>query len=426
MPTTLTTRPTQTKVKHIILEKYLKAWGGIITNGMRQQAEKARQRGKSFDLHFVYVDCFSFMGRYNGEMEDDLAGRQLETVYGSPIIGVKALDELAKWGNQQGIPVSVNAILVEQDSQTFDGLLETLKEAGLSSRVRQTQSFHQLKAGEIAVCQADSTTMANQLINYTQTGYTFALYFLDPYGPTGIPLEFVSPIITANRHDVIINMPYQDLHKKTGIAIKSVLSQEETAIVANYDRMFGHSYWQTIAWQMNLLDDLSTTQGQSLEVELVNCYRDALSQTDSSLAVKSIPLRFPDKERTMFYLYLTTHDPDGALQMNKILFDAGYQEDDLRCRIKDSKKQRGGQLSMFDMVELPVAPKPERDHQEVIAGEILKNLSGRTVTRKEIYQVLADEPYFANEINKAISFLKRKGEVVYTSPVNNHTPITIK
>ena len=35
-------RPTQTKVKHTILEKYLKAWGGIIVNGLRGQVKEVR------------------------------------------------------------------------------------------------------------------------------------------------------------------------------------------------------------------------------------------------------------------------------------------------------------------------------------------------------------------------------------------------
>ncbi len=51
-------RSTQTKVKHTILEKYLKAWGGIIVNGLRSDRVK--------EVHFVFVDCNASNGRYNG------------------------------------------------------------------------------------------------------------------------------------------------------------------------------------------------------------------------------------------------------------------------------------------------------------------------------------------------------------------------
>lgn len=425
--TNLKARPTQTKVKHIILEEYLEAWGGIIVNGMRQRANDARSQGKPFDLHFVYVDCFSYVGRYSGELEDEGAGRVPTSVFGSPIIGVQILDKLAIWAKSQGVPLRVNAILIEQDPPHFAELIQTLNMTGLSPRVRQTQDFNSLKDSQIAVVQADSTTLATQLVNYTQSGYTFSFYLLDPYGPTGIPLPFVSQIIKPNRHDVIINMPYLDLHKKTGIASKGNLSPEEKSLIANYDAMFGHTRWQNIAQQLSQLNDTTSIQGQKLEIQLVDYYKDALGSVDSNLSVKSIPLRFPDKERTMFYLYLTTHDADGALQMNQILCEAGYQEDDLRYRLRHSKKQQGGQqTSFFDTNSVPPPPPVERDSDEIVGEVIAKKLSGRTLTRKEIYKAMADEPYFAKEINKALTSLKRKGRADYPSTVTNNTLITIK
>jgi hypothetical protein len=48
-------RNTQTRVKHEILSRYLDTWGGIIVGGLT----KAR---KPLDWHFVYVDCFSYLG----------------------------------------------------------------------------------------------------------------------------------------------------------------------------------------------------------------------------------------------------------------------------------------------------------------------------------------------------------------------------
>jgi hypothetical protein len=86
-------RPTQTKVKHTILEKYLGAWGGIIINGLSQHA--------SATIHLVYIDCHASYGRYNGEMEDHATRRDAQPIFGSPIIGVKALDTLAAWAKKR-------------------------------------------------------------------------------------------------------------------------------------------------------------------------------------------------------------------------------------------------------------------------------------------------------------------------------------
>ena len=78
-------RNTQTNVKHEILAKYLDTWGGIIVNGLRNAK---RQRL----WQFVYIDCFSYKGKYLGDMEDALRHKAtVEPVYGSPIIGIQAL-----------------------------------------------------------------------------------------------------------------------------------------------------------------------------------------------------------------------------------------------------------------------------------------------------------------------------------------------
>ncbi len=67
-------RSTQTKVKHTILEKYLKAWGGIIFNGLRGVRVQ--------EVHFIYVDCNASYGRYNGELEDSVVNREAQTIWG--------------------------------------------------------------------------------------------------------------------------------------------------------------------------------------------------------------------------------------------------------------------------------------------------------------------------------------------------------
>ena len=76
---------------------------------MRRRAHRS-----GFDLHFVYVDALSYIGRYAGELEDKYAGRSMKTVYGSPIIGVQGLDNLVEWATEANVPLRVNAILIEK------------------------------------------------------------------------------------------------------------------------------------------------------------------------------------------------------------------------------------------------------------------------------------------------------------------------
>ena len=60
-------RPIQTKVKHEILNEYLRHWGYIITMGLTGTYYQARESGASLSTRFIYVDCLSFMGAYAPE-----------------------------------------------------------------------------------------------------------------------------------------------------------------------------------------------------------------------------------------------------------------------------------------------------------------------------------------------------------------------
>lgn len=419
-------RSTQTKVKHIILKRYLEAWGGIIINGLRKLQKP---------IHLIYIDCNAYTGRYSGDIEAIVANRNTQPIFGTPIIGIQALDSLATWAkNEPKIHLSTNTILIEKNEKVYRELRQSLNMAGMLSRVRETYNFSGLRGGEIALLHDDSLCLAPQLIRYTQADFKFSLFLLDPFGPKGIPYAFVSKIIERPRHDVIINMPYQDLHKKTGMAIKSELKQAESEIVKHYDAMFGHTQWRNIVREIaekakdreikEMLTLAETREILDLEVALMHCYRRALLSVDPKLSVKSIELHFPDRERTMFYLYLTTHDPNGALKMNEILWDAEYQEYELRWKLRDLK-QAVNQLPLW---ELPIPPleRPPRATIEEIATHIRNLLGGKMLTKRNLYAALEDEPYFASEINKALSLLKKQGFASFEGSLTNDTRILIK
>ncbi|GEM_PF-1110499 len=408
-------RKTQTKVKHMILEKYLQAWGGIIINGLRQHA--------SANIHLVYIDCHASYGRYRGELEDVAARRDPQPIFGTPIIGVKALDQLAAWAKKSAQrQVRTSTILIEKERKVYDELKISLGMAGLTPRMHESKNFSHLQDGEIALVWADSTLLADQLVQYTQSGHKFSLFLLDPYGPTGIPFSFVSKIIQHPRHDTIIYVPYLDLEKKSGIVAKSTITPTENELIKNYDAMFGHTGWRTLARRYYKPDFQDEDEIWGLEAMLMGCYREALLSVDPDLVVKSIGLHFPDRDRIMYYLYLTTHDPSGALKMNELLWEAGYQEYELRQRLKQSK-EHPGQLTLFDM---PLQPeKPACPAKEEIGRHIMRLFKGQTRTKREIYAALADEIYFAKEVNKALKYLQAQGQISFVGPLENSTCIKI-
>jgi len=438
----LQARDTQTKVKHIILSQYLDTWGGIIFNSLRSSALSKQSHGQKFDIHFVYVDCFAYMGRYACDADEDNG-----IVYGSPIIGIKSLEKLSETARKAGISIRVNSILIEKDTKAFSGLKETLTNVGLMQRVKETTDFRNLKSGEIAIVNADSTTLAKELVGYTTEKYTWAFYLLDPRGPSGIPYDFVRAIVSQDRHDVMINLIYLDLLRKSGMLRNPDLDPQHQQLVENWTRAYNDPTWKNIVLELeehkyfrealmgvplddmeegDLLDDEQLSQIK--EQKLVELYDAKLCEMDPRLVVKLVNLKFSLRERTLFYLFLTTHDPTGALSMNEILYEAKLLEHEMRFRRWYNKVTAPppGQLSLGLSIEppKPVRNEPERPAQENIAGDLYTRFSGKTLTRREIYRALAEDLYFASEVDGAIRRLKREGRVRFQGDLSHDTSIT--
>jgi three-Cys-motif partner protein len=413
-------RDTQTQVKHKILAEYLDTWGGIILNPRMRSQAKQQQRP---DPHFVYVDCFSSIGRYAGNKH-----RSSDIVEGSPIIGIRALDKLAEHARKYDLPVRVNSVLIEKDQKAYQGLQDTLSNYGYANRTQETVDFSNLRSGEIAILNADSITLVDRLLAYTTSGVTWAFYLLDPYGP-GIPHNFVNPIVRQKRHDVMINFIYEDLSRKVGMARSDKVGAQQRQQVENWTAVFGDEEWKNAEQEVRQAMRQSTEtsdneESKCVERALVDRYDNVLRRMDPTLAVKLVDLQFPEKERTMFYLFLTTHDPTGALSLNKILYNAKLWEQEIRSVRRLSKEmEETGQMAFFSAQEHLAEPTaPPRPTKEAIASDILQRFSGKTTTRREVYRELVNEEYFPEEIDKALSLLKKRGRAQFEGSLSPDKP----
>jgi three-Cys-motif partner protein len=417
MSRSIKVRAIQTEVKHVILRKYLKSWGGIILGGISRKGVR--------DAHFIYVDANAYRGWYPGNQSAEISRIMSAKVYGSPIIGIEALDELVLFAqNKYSIRLRVNMILVEENVIYFRELVETLRQKGYDNRlVINPPNLASLTDKQIAVINGDSTAIVEDLVRFTSSGQKFSLYFLDPWGASGIPLKgYVDKIISRRRHDVIINFPFHDLHLKTGLAQRPELRADQGQRLMYIDRMYGHERWRTFATDI----DEETDQREPLQLEpkLFDNYRDTLSSVDSGLAVKSIRMRFPERERTMYYLFLTTHDPTGALAMNKLLWDAKLMENELRWQLREKRGAAPEQLPLFHTPAPPPTDQPkERPSKEEIANHIFDLLQGRRLVLREVYRTLADEPYFDSEVDSALRQLRRQKRARFSGDLGNETVI---
>jgi len=439
-------RNTQTRVKHEILSRYLDTWGGIIIAGLTH----AR---KPQEWHFVYVDCFSYLGKYSGEIEDIYYNRDSE-VDGSPLIGIKAFDNLLTHAQyKMGVNIRVNAILIEKDRKTYQGLLENLQKSGYGQRLKETKDFHSLGKGEIAVINDDATLLAKDLLAYTAHPNTWAFYLIDPYGPSGIPFDFVQKIASQDHHDVMINFIYEDLLRKTGMCLKENPTKSEQQLIDYWSQAFGGEWWIELAKETLLNEELTRnfrialdgipmsdmedgtpfTDEELAEVKeqtFVSAYRDVLRSMDRNLVTKLVSLKFGDKERTMFYLFLTTHNATGALSLNRILSDAKYLENEVRYRLKFAKRTAPppGQMTLWTAApEEIVVPKPEQNPRpcnEEVGEFIMQKFAGKKATRKDVYGELADTLYFPEEVDKAMRYLRRSNLAEFDGELKHKTVIT--
>jgi three-Cys-motif partner protein len=409
----LKARPTQTKIKHLILEEYLRAWTYIIFSGLRGRYERQRSRGQSFASRFVYVDCFANSGQYAAERGNP--------VYGSPIIGIRAIDHLRQhWLENVGYEPQTSVLLIEQDTTTYEALLQNLEAVNYGSRIKKMDSFQAPRNHQIAVIRGDWRTHLDDLLRFTGEEYTWSFYFIDPFGQSPIPLDAVARVVSAEHHDAIINLPYQDLHKKTGSAGKPDPTPAHVKHMAYYDAMYGNTEWRQIA----IARYEGSISGKEMEQELAELYFRVLQEQDPTAGIKRIPLKFQDKERTMFYLFLTTHDGTGALKMNEILDDAQVHEFDLREERRSERK--GGQMSLFAPEEIPGRPTLSDFDIEGIAEDIYQLCRGEMLTFGEVWRRLANLPYYYDDVKSAMTKLKRTGRATYESNFSNKDTVTFR
>lgn len=409
-------RGIQTRVKHQILEEYLARWGYIIVNGLAGPYENLSRLGKSFEATLVYVDCFSSVGRYKSESSSE------QPVFGSPVIGITALKKIRERAKTApGFIPKIFSILIEKEKHKFEALLDSIKMAGFGSSINLTTDFTSLKDGQIAVINGEWQNYVDGLLTFTGRPYTKAFYFLDPYGPKGIPLAAVEKVITQKSADVMINFPYQDLHKKSGSVVKETVVHQKH--IEQYDQLYGDDRWRLIAKEYYAVEE-TDKEMEDLERRLTDTYKKTLEEKDPEIAIKLTRLKFKDRERTMFYLFLTTHDPTGALAINEILDHAELRQYDLREQQRNIKGNLT-QISMFDTIEDPSRPTNERPDNKTIAEEIYQLCRGETIKFREVLRRFVDEIYYHGEIKKAMTILKNDKRASYEK-LTNETLVTFK
>jgi hypothetical protein len=132
----------------------------------------------------------------------------------------------------------------------------------------------------------------------------------------------------------------------------------------------------------------------------------------------------------MFYLFLTTHDPSGALTLNEVLDDAQLAQVRMRWNRARDKYVRSrealGQKSLFDTTPLRI-PAPVAESRDIdigkLSADIFDEFGGSSASQKDIYRHFADTEVYASEIKRALTRLKRQKQAQYDSTTKFNDPI---
>jgi three-Cys-motif partner protein len=415
----LNERDTQTKVKHEILDQYLKKWGFIIRTGLRNYFAQRPESRKQFKGRFIYVDYFAYSGIYTENGKE---------VYGSPILGVQALDEIKKSFStySTGLSPTITAILFEEDTSTFNRLITTLQGLGYANRIKHADQITSLGDGDIAVIKGDSSQYVDRILKFIdRVSPTYSFHFIDPYGTKGVERNNIEKIVSKKGADCIINMMLNPIYRwATGIANKTELNPTEQAHAGNLDKFYGSSVWRDIGQSV----ESGILSRQEAERQLVDEFVKILHGADPNITVKQIPLQFQDREQTIYHLFLTTHDPTGAFTMNEILTDARIREYDYRVEKRQMKMQP--QTTPFHFfTELPdqkrpTEPQPDIDH---LGEQIYANCRGRTMKFREILHEMVKSPYLLSDVKEALGNLRKQERATFEgrpSRLTNESEVT--
>jgi len=248
-----------TRVKHILLEKYLAAWIPIL--------------GKCNPI-ICYFDCFS--GR--GEYEDGTLG--------SPLIALKIADNYA---NHFG---KLLCFFIEKDKDNFQNLEQVIE--------REKKNIKNLDKIEIITENSEFANVSNEIFSNLErrkNSLAPSFFFIDPFGFSGIPFATVKKILENPKTEVFFTFMIRDIGR--------FLEHEQLNDI--FTELFGTKYWESLIKMPNR------------EKALIELYRKQLHEDANVKYSQSFRVSETQRLKTLYYLIHATNHFKGHLIMKSIM-----------------------------------------------------------------------------------------------------------
>ena len=263
--------------KHRLLSKYLPPFSAKVA--------KATNNREIF-----CVDGFAGAARYDDGSD------------GSPLLIARFSDECASWRD----PVLLKLINVEADANN-KGIFESLEQATAEWGAK----------GIVTNINKDFRSALTEILRII--GYSPALFFIDPFGPTHLHFEDLKPILTRNQRitELIINFDQDGLRRIANAAFSERINPKAASTNSqNISKVIGSDEWK---------DKLSNENLSSSESEAILLHEYMSNIANFGYDVVAYPIRETLGAKPKYYFVYCTRHGDGIALMNDFI----REEEDL-------------------------------------------------------------------------------------------------
>lgn len=256
------------RIKHIILQKYLPSWEVILGSKNRR---------------LCYFDCYAGPGVY------EFDGQKVD---GSPIIAVRAAREyLARVKNHQ-----MTVLLVEKDEK---------QRASLETELKGMQPYGQ--GLQVHVMAEDVKEFVPKLLGQVPN-LAPSFFMVDPYGhPLTVPI--LNEVLKRPQTEALINFMFYRINMDAGNA----------KVQHHLDEMFGDGEWRTQAFLRE--------SGWKREQGFLEYFKSKVkAQYKLHFRIRFDVEDGVAKSRTKYYLIHASNHPKAALLMKEVMWPLGDEE----------------------------------------------------------------------------------------------------
>lgn len=338
-----------TKVKHILLKKYLYAWIPILGR---------------WNPIICYFDGFA--GR--GEYKDEKTGEVLNV--GSPILALKVADKKAEYLDK------IVCVFVESDIENYENLEEAIE--------REKPNMKNLKKIKIIMENAEFARVCDKILERLEEEKCTlvpSFFFVDPFGFNGIPFTIIKKILSNPKTEIFFNFMARDIAR----FIK--LPQLED----NFTELFGTEEWKSLMTLHNR------------EQAVVELYRKQLHEDAGVTYSLHFKVSESDKLRTLYYLIHATNNFKGHGIMKGIMFNQSAHGSFAYLGPNDVSER--SQIRLFDIND---TGQLKRYLDKRFKGE---TLTFNGILERVCIPWYSEPPYIEKHYRQALKKFEEKGKI---------------